>query len=94
MDNVLTATREILAATTEMNAIARKMLESTQKRNSKDRSAETGNHMPSGVSIIMRDGQVAGLISAGGKMATPGDQENNKITGPTGGMLPYYWKEQ
>ncbi|RJP82927.1 MAG: hypothetical protein C4522_02285 [Desulfobacteraceae bacterium] len=52
-----------------------------------DRYVVIGKHIPSGVSIIVREGEASLFVSVGGKIATPVD-----IDLPLG-MIPLYWKE-
>ena len=53
----------------------------------RDRYMSVGKHIPSGVSVVIREGKAAGFMSVGGKIAPiPG------IKGPTG-MIPFYWRE-
>lgn len=52
-----------------------------------DRYLKIGNHIPSGVSIVIRFGKAAGFISVGGKIFPLPE-----IDMP-GSMIPFYWKE-
>jgi type IV pilus assembly protein PilY1 len=52
-----------------------------------DRYLGIGDHIPSGVSIVIRFGKAAGFISVGGKIYPLPD-----IKMP-GGMIPFYWRE-
>jgi type IV pilus assembly protein PilY1 len=53
----------------------------------RDRYLDIGSHIPSGLSIIIREGDATGFISVGGLLKSPAD-----IDLPLG-MLPLYWRE-
>lgn len=61
--------------------------ETEEKFTRRDRYAVIGEHIPSGVSIIVREGDASLFISVGGKIVTPAD-----VDLPLG-MIPLYWKE-
>ncbi|MBU2623339.1 MAG: hypothetical protein KKD92_13565, partial [Proteobacteria bacterium] len=52
-----------------------------------DRYLAIGDHIPSGVSVVIRYGKAAGFISVGGKI-----YPLPEIKMP-GGMIPFYWRE-
>ena len=52
-----------------------------------DRYTAIGSHIPSGISIMIRDSKPGGFISVGGKIVSP------EVEGPKG-MIPHYWWEQ
>ncbi|MFH2044216.1 MAG: PilC/PilY family type IV pilus protein [Pseudomonadota bacterium] len=52
-----------------------------------DRYLKIGNHIPSGVSIVIRFGKAAGFISVGGKIYPLPEVDM------PGSMIPFYWKE-
>jgi type IV pilus assembly protein PilY1 len=54
----------------------------------------SGSSIPSGVRVIMRDGQAAGLISAGGAVAGVGENGSTNIPGPPGGITPLLWETE
>jgi len=54
----------------------------------------SGSSIPSGVRVIMRDGQAAGLISAGGAVAGVGEDGSTNIPGPPGGITPLVWETE
>ena len=54
----------------------------------------TGSSIPSGVRVIMRDGQAAGVISAGGAVAGVGEDGSTNIPGPPGGITPLLWETE
>ncbi len=62
--------------------------EITEKKYTRlDRYLAIGDHIPSGVTIVIRYGKAAGFISVGGKIYPLPD-----IDMP-GSMIPFYWKE-
>jgi Tfp pilus tip-associated adhesin PilY1 len=54
----------------------------------------TGSSIPSGVSIITRDGEAAGLISAGGGLVGAGEEGSTSIPGPPAGVSPILWETE
>jgi type IV pilus assembly protein PilY1 len=51
----------------------------------------TGSSIPSGVKVITRQGQAAGVLSAGGAVAGAGQGGSTSIPGPPGGIEPLLW---
>ncbi|MBU1056269.1 MAG: hypothetical protein KKC46_20945 [Proteobacteria bacterium] len=52
-----------------------------------DRYLSIGEHLPSGVSIVIRQGKAAGFISVGGRIYPLPEVDM------PGSMIPFYWKE-
>jgi type IV pilus assembly protein PilY1 len=50
-----------------------------------------GSSIPSGVKVITRQGQAAGVFSAGGAVAGAGEGGSTSIPGPPGGVEPLLW---
>jgi type IV pilus assembly protein PilY1 len=54
----------------------------------------SGSSIPSGVSIITRDGEAAGLVSAGGGLVGAGEEGSTSIPGPPAGVSPIMWETE
>jgi type IV pilus assembly protein PilY1 len=54
----------------------------------------TGSSIPSGVSIITRNGEAAGLVSAGGGLEGAGEEGSTSIPGPPAGVSPILWETE
>jgi Tfp pilus tip-associated adhesin PilY1 len=54
----------------------------------------SGSSIPSGVSIITRDGEAAGLVSAGGGLVGAGEEGSTSIPGPPAGVSPILWETE
>jgi type IV pilus assembly protein PilY1 len=53
-----------------------------------------GSSIPSGVRVIMREGEAAGLVSAGGNIIGAGEDGSTAIPGPPGGVSRLIWKTE
>ncbi|MGD9039399.1 MAG: Calx-beta domain-containing protein [Desulfobacteraceae bacterium] len=54
----------------------------------------SGSSIPSGVSIITREGKAAGLVSAGGGLVGAGEEGSTSIPGPPAGVSPILWETE
>ncbi|MGD8985048.1 MAG: Calx-beta domain-containing protein [Desulfobacteraceae bacterium] len=54
----------------------------------------SGSAIPSGVSIITRDGEASGLVSAGGGLVGAGEEGSTSIPGPPAGVSPILWETE
>jgi hypothetical protein len=54
----------------------------------------TGSSIPSGVSVITREGKAAGLTSAGGSLVGVGEEGSTSIPGPPPGVSPILWETE
>jgi hypothetical protein len=54
----------------------------------------SGSSIPSGVRVITREGQAAGLISAGGSVSGVGEDQTTSIPGPPGGISHMLWETE
>ncbi|RLB31907.1 MAG: hypothetical protein DRH11_12600, partial [Deltaproteobacteria bacterium] len=54
----------------------------------------SASSIPSAVKVITREGQAAGVMSAGGSLAGVGEQGSTSIPGPPGGVSPLLWKTE
>jgi type IV pilus assembly protein PilY1 len=52
----------------------------------------TNTSIPSGVKVITRNGQSAGMVSVGGALAGVGEGGSTTIPGPPGGVTPLLWE--
>ncbi len=50
--------------------------------------------IPSGVRVIMREGEAAGFVSAGGNIVGAGEEGSTSIPGPPGGVARLMWKNE
>ncbi|MBN2032305.1 MAG: hypothetical protein JW836_03435 [Deltaproteobacteria bacterium] len=50
-----------------------------------------GTSIPSGVEIVIRDGQYAGFVSVGGALVGVGEGGSSSIPGPPSGVTPLVW---
>jgi type IV pilus assembly protein PilY1 len=50
--------------------------------------------IPSGVRVIMREGEAAGFVSAGGNIIGAGEEGSTDIPGPPGGVSRLIWKTE
>ena len=53
---------------------------------------DSDTSIPSGVRVITRGGQAAGIISAGGSISGVGEDQTTNIPGPPGGISQILWE--
>jgi type IV pilus assembly protein PilY1 len=77
-----------LYSANDVDANSNSIIEGDEKKYTRlDRYLSIGDHIPSGVSIVIRYGKAAGFISVGGKI-----YPLPEIKMP-GAMIPIYWRQ-